>query len=263
MKNSAEEVSGSIASSNNDSSINSCQRSFIQIPRKTKSDSSVVSKGDDTPSPLSPLSALREKAKKEPCFRTESVVGKTRWLSLKTIEYTDESGTDRKWDIASRTTKQKDVPDAVIIVPVLRSQKSNVVDTLLVEQYRPPIQKYSIEFPAGLVDKNETPQTAALRELWEETGYVGTVDETFASEELCMSPGLSDETVQIIVVNVDLDDPQNIDPEQHQDEGEQITVKRVGLTAALKDALGESDSMPISLLYGFALGFELGQKYLK
>jgi 8-oxo-dGTP pyrophosphatase MutT (NUDIX family) len=32
-----------------------------------------------------------------------------------------------------------------------------------------------MEFPAGLVDDNETPAEAAIRELKEECGYVGEV----------------------------------------------------------------------------------------
>jgi ADP-ribose pyrophosphatase len=33
----------------------------------------------------------------------------------------------------------------------------------------------SLEFPSGLIDANEKPEEAALRELKEETGYVGKV----------------------------------------------------------------------------------------
>mmetsp|Transcript_11631 Transcript_11631/g.14525 ORF Transcript_11631/g.14525 Transcript_11631/m.14525 type:complete len:239 (+) Transcript_11631:107-823(+) len=194
--------------------------------------------------------------------RVESIdpVGSTRWLGLKTINWTDDSGVSRKWDVASRTTKQPNVPDAVVIVPVLKSKKSNSIDTILVEQYRPPIQAYALEFPAGLVDKGETAEEAALRELAEETGYIGTVDTTFQPRELCMSPGLTDETIQIVIVNVDLDEPRNQNPMQMPDEGESIVVKRVPLTVGLKDVIGSDSSMPISFLYSFALGLELGAK---
>ena len=167
-----------------------------------------------------------------------------------------------KWDMASRTTKQADVPDAVVIIPILKSKKSHSLDTLLVEQFRPPVNKYTLEFPAGLVDTGESAKQAALRELWEETGYIGTIDTTFRDDQLSMSPGLTDETIQIIVVNVDLDDPKNVNPKQHEDEGESIVVKRVPLTAGLKDLLGTSQSMPISLLYSFAIGLEMGSKII-
>ncbi len=199
----------------------------------------------------------------QPRNNTQVMVARTRWLALKTIDYTDDKGVRRKWDIASRTTKLRDVPDAVVIIPILRSKKNNTLETLVVEQYRPPIASYSMEFPAGLVDKNEAPEQTAVRELWEETGYIGVVDTTFAKDELCMSPGLCDETINIIVVNVDLDDPQNANPKQHQEETESITVKRVPLSVGFKQVLGSSPSMPISMLYSFAVGLEMGAKLLQ
>jgi ADP-ribose pyrophosphatase len=49
-------------------------------------------------------------------------------------------------------------------------------EILLVEQYRKPLEANVIEFPAGLVGdtpghENESIEHAALRELYEETGY--------------------------------------------------------------------------------------------
>lgn len=205
----------------------------------------------------------QEGHKQQPTIDAETVVGSTKWLALKTIEWTDDEGRSRKWDLASRTTKQHNVPDAVVIVTILKSKDSSSVNTILVEQYRPPIGDYSLEFPAGLVDQNETAEAAALRELKEETGYIGIIDNTFAQDELCMSPGLCDETIQIVVVNVDLDDPRNQKPEANPDDGESIKVRVVPLTTGLKQVLSETSGMPISLLYSFAIGLEMGAKYLK
>lgn len=42
---------------------------------------------------------------------------------------------------------------------------------LLVKQYRPGPEAFNIGFPSGYIDKGETPETAARRELLEETGY--------------------------------------------------------------------------------------------
>lgn len=40
----------------------------------------------------------------------------------------------------------------------------------LVRQYRPALEKFTLELPGGLRDGDETPELAALRELSEETG---------------------------------------------------------------------------------------------
>lgn len=42
----------------------------------------------------------------------------------------------------------------------------------MVELYRFAIEKKSLEFPAGIIEKNETPREAAKRELEEETGII-------------------------------------------------------------------------------------------
>jgi ADP-ribose pyrophosphatase len=42
---------------------------------------------------------------------------------------------------------------------------------LLVRQYRPAIERFSLELPAGAIEENEDPAEAMARELLEETGY--------------------------------------------------------------------------------------------
>lgn len=42
---------------------------------------------------------------------------------------------------------------------------------LLVKQFRPSIDDYTLEFPAGAVDKGETALEAGRRQALEETGY--------------------------------------------------------------------------------------------
>lgn len=68
---------------------------------------------------------------------------------------------------------------------------------LLIRQFRPPINGFVIELPAGLCDPGETPENAARRELIEETGYeAGRM--RFLIEGP-MSSGASSEILQVFV----------------------------------------------------------------
>ena len=181
--------------------------------------------------------------------------------------------------MATRSTKKSPTStDAVIIIPLLKKMYTeergsgdggggkddddDVFDTILVEQFRPPVRQATLEFPAGLIDKDETPEQAALRELREETGYVGEACKTppQVSRQLNMSPGLTDETVQSVVVYVDLNNPYNQNPKSQPDDGEHIKIHRVSLKEGFKSLLDKGTSpMAIQGLYLFALGLEIGK----
>ena len=56
--------------------------------------------------------------------------------------------------------------DWVNVVPLTADNK-----VVLIHQYRHGIDAVTIEIPGGMVDEDENPQTAAQRELREETGF--------------------------------------------------------------------------------------------
>jgi ADP-ribose pyrophosphatase len=59
-------------------------------------------------------------------------------------------------------------PGAVMIVPLLSDGQ-----VVLERQFRYPLKRTAIEFPAGKIDAGEKPLACAQRELLEETGYRG------------------------------------------------------------------------------------------
>jgi ADP-ribose pyrophosphatase len=58
-------------------------------------------------------------------------------------------------------------PGAVLIVPILDDGR-----LVLERQFRYPVGRVMLEFPAGKVDPDESPLATAQRELREEAGYV-------------------------------------------------------------------------------------------
>src|ERR1041385_1573711 len=58
------------------------------------------------------------------------------------------------------------LPDYASVVAVTEEGR-----VLIVRQYRPAVDRYTLELPSGIVDPGETPAQSAGRELLEETGY--------------------------------------------------------------------------------------------
>lgn len=57
-------------------------------------------------------------------------------------------------------------PGAVMVIPMLDDGR-----LVMERQYRYPMQRVMLEFPAGKIDPGEVPFATAVRELAEETGY--------------------------------------------------------------------------------------------
>ncbi|CAG8472479.1 17533_t:CDS:2 [Acaulospora colombiana] len=160
-------------------------------------------------------------------------LGSGRWLELEEIEYIDpKAKVARKWEVCKRKTvlatnsKKREI-DGQNPTPLI----------VLVVQYRPAIGKYCIEFPSGLIDAQETVETAALRELREETGYTGKVKNV--SDPICYEPGITNSMTKIVDIEIDPNSTDNIAPTQLLEEDEwSLQVIKVPLRKLYEELRG-------------------------
>lgn len=83
-------------------------------------------------------------------------------------------------------------PGAVAIIAITPDRK-----IILVEQYRKALERSLIEIPAGKLEPGEAPETTAIRELEEETGY--TAEKLIKLQTFATSPGFADEVIHLFV----------------------------------------------------------------
>ena len=195
-----------------------------------------------------------------PRHLSRTTVAECSWLKLDRIAYLDVMGKERSWEMVSRIPRggaQKGV-DAVAIFPRLFAPGAPD-KTVIVKQYRPPIDSFTLENPAGLVDAGETLEQAALRELKEETGYTGIVQRV--TPPIYSDPGLSASAFSFVFVDVDLADPINQNVKQDLDEGERIEVLTLpihGLFDIINEMCKNDDRLVIDAkFYSLAMGMAM------
>ncbi|KAI0119691.1 putative ADP-ribose pyrophosphatase [Daldinia grandis] len=146
-----------------------------------------------------------------------------KWINLVKITYEDENGQIRTWEAMKRPGRPStSAVDAVQMIAVVHHKEGPKV--LLEKQFRAPASKIVVEFPAGLVDEGETVEQAALRELKEETGYIGEVvpDRGGVRPILFSSPASSSSRTFLIHLKIDPGREENQNPKPQLEDGEFI-----------------------------------------
>ena len=124
----------------------------------------------------------------------------TRFLNFYEMEAIHRDGRVSPYYVSSRAKEidqlkavtGRNDPDGVILYGVYGEEKDKVV---LIRQYRFPLGGYVYEFPAGLVEPGEDMLSAAIREMYEETGLSFTpVEAGSYSRPFFTTIGMTDES---------------------------------------------------------------------
>jgi ADP-ribose pyrophosphatase len=164
------------------------------------------------------------------------------WLCMSVRRFTDRLGVAGKWSYAGRVS---DRAAAVIVA------RNHIDELVLIKQFRIPFAAWVYEFPAGLVDSGESAGEAAIREMLEETGYVGSLKSI--SPLLASSAGMSTEHFYLVELSI------NAGPGAHEREGaeaiELVHVPRGGESAFLAQVQAEGAIMD-GKVYAYLQGFQ-------
>lgn len=187
--------------------------------------------------------------------------GECKWIGLEKLTYQDPNGQEREWDSAVRTTRSAGGVDGIGILTILKYNDGRPDEIVLQKQFRPPVEGVCIEMPAGLIDENESIEEAALRELKEETGYVGKI--VGKTPTIFNDPGFTNTNLSLVTAEVDMSLPENQDPQTQLEDNEFIVCFSVPLKDFPQEMI-KLDSQGYKLdarVENVAHGIRLAQQY--
>jgi ADP-ribose pyrophosphatase len=115
-------------------------------------------------------------------IKSKEQIFKGKFVKVWGTTFLDKEGNEQVWEWLEKK-------DAVMIFAITKDNK-----VVLIKTFRIPLEKYTIEIPAGLLDKgNENPEEAARRELLEETGYI--VEKIFPLPPTAYASGMTNSVI--------------------------------------------------------------------
>ena len=106
-------------------------------------------------------------------FLSIDKVFSSRFITRYDVKYKTADGNIKNYEMISRTpdiTTLDDIKNSPAQAVVLMIHDKTGEKILLNKEFRMAVGDYCYNFPAGLIDPGEDYETAATRELWEETG---------------------------------------------------------------------------------------------
>ena len=120
-----------------------------------------------------------------PKILKQKSIFKSKLFNIKQADI-EFNGTTMKYEIISGTGS-----GAVMVVPFIEN------DIIFIKEYAAAIDDYMITFPKGKIDKGETIEEAANRELQEEVGYKSK--DIKLIKKLYLAPGYIDHMTYVMV----------------------------------------------------------------
>ncbi|CAD8115857.1 unnamed protein product [Paramecium sonneborni] len=188
---------------------------------------------------------------------TEQLVHAGKWLNFKLLFYKIKE----KQKVWEYTEKPQGYRGGVRVIPIVKyMNKSNSI--IIVANFRPPIRKYCLEFPGGLIDKEGTQLENGIRELKEETGYTATLSQCHHNQIITkVDPWKSNEYCYNFIVDIDGDSELNQHQQQNLDFDENIKVYELSMGKNLVDELLQLQKEKDYEISGQVWYFALGQQF--
>jgi len=204
--------------------------------------------------------------------KNEEILFSGNNLQVNRYYYTDSKGALCSWEGVEKlndnsSTGQTDTTMCTIAV-LKRQIRCDCL--LLVRQYRAPHQRYTIEFPATVLNCRDTLNDQfiverANREIQDDTGYTSTTIK-HVSPATAMDADITDGKVRLVSVSIDGDDPlQHASPANtfsfESGHGHIVQLLQLPLNGLL-DRLAQFSEYDIidSRVYAFAMGLQEGEK---
>lgn len=191
----------------------------------------------------------------------QSLVYSGRWLNMNKADF-EAGGVTGVWEFVSRPTRVSETDGVGVLARVIHEGKEKIVT---VASYRLPVNQWVLEFPSGMVEKDDKDIVkAALREFKEETGLTVEDEDVKGVGKVSFNdPWKSNESNVLVKVDVNLDMKQNLNPVQDLDPAEFIRVEFIpvdGIMEYIEWLCKEKQYGLDSRVYTFALGIEIGQR---
>lgn len=171
---------------------------------------------------------------KKPVINKIKTMAKSKLFEIESVDLTFSNGVKRQYERLSPKNHR-----SVMIIPMLDDETM-----LMIREYSVGIEDYTLSFPKGLVEKNETIFEGANRELMEEVGKGAKKFEALTS--MMLSPNYMKHNIEIIIAS-DLYDQKLEGDEPEALEVVPWKVKDVDLLLAQPDVV-EARTIAVALI---------------